>query len=109
MLKLARALLGITLAIPLTGCFFAAPVIPPSGMFFSDIKAPMDIDMNKTPVAAKSGEAMTTSILGLVATGDCSIKAAAQAGGITTIESVDYKYYNVLGVYQTFTTIVHGN
>ncbi|MHC4514685.1 MAG: TRL-like family protein [Planctomycetota bacterium] len=109
MLNLARALLVIVLVVSLTGCFFAAPVVPPVGGLYSDIKAPMDIDFNKTAVASKSGEAMATTILGLVATGDCSINAAAKNGGITTIESADYKYFNVLGVYQTFTTIVHGN
>ncbi len=109
MLSLARALLAISLAFSLGGCQFTAPVVPPTGLFYSDIKAPMDIDLDKTAVGAKSGEAMVTTILGVVATGDCSIKAAAQNGGITTIESVDYKFFNVLGVYQTFTTIVHGN
>ena len=97
MRSLARALLAISLVFSLGGCL-VAPVVPATGLFYSDIKAPLDIDMNKTAVAAKSGEAMATSILGLVATGDCSIKAAAQNGGITTIESVDYKFFNVLGV-----------
>ncbi len=51
---------------------------------------------------------MMTSILGAVSWGDCSINAAAKDGGLSTIDSADYKYYNILGVYQTFTTIVHG-
>jgi len=47
-------------------------------------------------------------ILGLVATGDASTEAAAREGGISTIHSADYSYFNVLGVYQRYETIVHG-
>lgn len=108
MRSLARTLLAATLVVPLTSCYFTAPVVPPIGFVYSEIKAPMDPDFNQTAAPSKSGEAMATTILGLVATGDCSIKAAAENGGLTTIDSADYKYFNVLGVYQTFTTIVHG-
>lgn len=108
MRSLARTLLAVILITPLTSCYFAAPVVPPIGMVYSDIKAPMDPDFNSTAAPSKSGKAMATTILGLVATGDCSIKAAAENGGLSTIDSADYKYFNVLGVYQTFTTIVHG-
>ena len=107
MRSLARALLAIVLIVSLVSCV-VAPVVPPLGAIFSDVKAPMDIDFNQTAAPSKSGEAMMTSILGAVSWGDCSINAAAKDGGLSTIDSADYKYYNILGVYQTFTTIVHG-
>jgi hypothetical protein len=90
------------------GCL-VAPVIPPYGIIFSDLKAPLDIDMNNTPVSSKSGRAMTTSIIGLVATGDASINTAARDGGLTTIHYADYEYKNLVGIIQNYTTVVYGD
>ena len=50
-----------------------------------------------TPVGAKTGEACVTGYVGIVSTGDASIKAAAAAGGITKVNAVDYKVDNILG------------
>ncbi len=52
MSSIARALLGIMLVFSLTGCFFVAPVVPPTGFLYSEIKAPMDVDLNKTTAAS---------------------------------------------------------
>lgn len=95
-------------AMALNACY-VTPVKPPIGMAFSDVTAPLDHDYNKTAVSAKKGVAMSESILGLVAWGDASTQAAAKAGQIQTIDSADYHFYNVLGVYQKFETIVYGN
>ncbi|MDD3987612.1 MAG: TRL domain-containing protein, partial [Candidatus Omnitrophica bacterium] len=53
--------------------------------------------------------AKSTSILGLVATGDSSIKTAASNGGIKTIKYVDYDAKNILGIYGEYTTTVYGD
>ncbi len=58
---------------------------------------------------SKVGVAESTSILGLVATGDSSIKAAVQNGGIKKIKYVDYKVENILGVFGKYQTIVYGD
>ena len=58
---------------------------------------------------AKVGKATSTSILGLVATGDASIETAAKNGGIKTIKFVDYEVNNILGIYGQYTTIVYGD
>lgn len=93
-----------------SGCanYYVAPVMPPGGWIYSDIKAPMDTDVQKTPVSPKSGEASSMSILGAVATGDASVRTAAANGDIKTIDHVDYTFFNVLGVYSKFTTKVYG-
>ena len=91
----------------LTGCM-TAPVVPPLGMAFSEIKAPLDIDYTSSDVTGKSGVAESMSVLGLVAIGDASANAAAKAGGINTINHADYEYFNVLGVYQRYRTVVYG-
>ena len=103
-----RLLLASICLLAATGCYYSAPVIPPMGMAFADVSAPIDIDAEATPVSAKVGEAEAMSILGLVALGDCSIDAAAKAGGLTTVEYLDYHYFNIIGVYQTFTTRAYG-
>jgi hypothetical protein len=54
------------------------------------------------------GSASSIDILGLVAVGDASAKAAADSAGITRVEHMDYEYLNVLGVFQKYATIVYG-
>ncbi|HUJ10175.1 MAG TPA: TRL-like family protein [Verrucomicrobiae bacterium] len=63
--------------------------------------------VGQTTSTAKVGTAESTSIIGF-ATGDSSIQAAMQAGGITKIHHVDYKVMNVLGIYVKYTTVVYG-
>ncbi len=61
-------------------------------------------------VGSKTGEACATSILGLILTGDMSLEAAAAAGGISKVASVDYSYTSILvGVMQKSCTIVNGD
>lgn len=96
-------------ALSMTACV-VAPVVPPPGLFYTGYSAPLDVDQAKTPVAEKTGKASSYAVMGLVAWGDASIDAAAKAGGIQTIESADYELTNILlGMYQQYTTVVHGN
>ena len=76
-------LLGLFLA----GCagIYVAPVVPPGGLLYSELSAPIDIGVNKTQLGSKVGRSMSTSLLGLVATGDCCIAAAAKGGNFRTI------------------------
>jgi len=100
-LKVVTALL--VLAVLAVGCA-RAPVMPPGGIIFNEQKAPM---FSGQATGSKTGVATAYSAFGLVGWGDCSIEAAARAGGITQIRHVDYQTKNVLG-YQEFTTIVKG-
>lgn len=97
---LASALL--VSAATLAGC--ASPL--PVGGLLTDVTLPIAATSNAS--ATKTGEATCKSILGMVATGDCSIEAAKKAGGIKTVSSVDFKANNILGVIGTYTTIVKG-
>lgn len=89
------------------GCY-RAPVMPPTGLIYADVSAPMDIDTEDKPVGPKQGWAEAKSILGLVAWGDCSVERAVFIGQIQKVNHIDYKFYNVLGIYQKFTTVVYG-
>ena len=106
-----KMLLGAALAIAapilLSGCL-VAPVIPPIGIIYSDIKAPLDYDQSASKTGSKKGVSESMSILGLVAMGDASVEAAAKAGGINTVDGADYEYFNVLGIYQRYRTVLHG-
>lgn len=65
--------------------------------------------MAATPNAmTKTGTSTCTSILGLVAEGDCSISTAAKNGGITKVSTVDFDVSNILFLYATTTVIVTG-
>ncbi len=61
-----------------------------------------------TAAPLKVGSATATSILGIVATGDASIEAAARNGGITRIHHVDHHTKNIVLLYSEFTTVVYG-
>ena len=99
---LAGALLG---AICFSGCL-SAPFQPPTGMV-AETTAPLSTEGNWN-VGMKSGEASSFSVLGLYAAGDCSISAAATNGGLKKIYYVDYKYRNIIGIWQKATVIAYG-
>lgn len=100
------------LAIPvvllgLTGCAgFAFGSNQPVGGLYTSAQTGLHVTENN--IGKKKGEACATSILGLVTTGDASIRAAADAGNISRISSVDTSMMNVLGIYAKFCTIVSG-
>lgn len=104
MKKISLTVLVLFVAVMLSGC--ATPY--PYGALYTEIKAPVgagDGSMNYSKV----GTAKATSILGLVATGNCSIKAAAANSGIKNIKYVDYDAKNILGIYGEYTTTVYGD
>ncbi len=90
-----------------SGCY-SAPVMPPLGAIYADVKAPLTAEAEKPSITEQKGEATSESILGLIAWGDCSLAAAAKDGKLTEIEYADYAFMNVLGVYQKFTVVAHG-
>ncbi len=93
---------------------FAAAVItscgavksPIGGGAYMDIKDGLTVTGNSG--SSKVGTAKATGYVGLIATGDASIDAAAKAGGITSISYVDYHSTSILGIINTYTTIVYG-
>ncbi|MFO7821664.1 MAG: TRL-like family protein [Lentisphaeria bacterium] len=94
--------LGI-LALFVSGC--ATPY--PYGALLTEVKFPVAATNNGV-TSEKKGVSESTSILGLVATGDASIQAAARNGGIKEISHVDYEARNILGLIGEYTTTVYG-
>ncbi|MCF8366609.1 MAG: TRL-like family protein [Bacteroidales bacterium] len=100
-----KKLLGLLLIAGLmSSCAFVAT--PVTGLVYTDIKAPLAVTSNEG--STKVGTAKMQSILGIVATGDASIEAAAKSAGITKIHHVDYEATSIIGVIATFTVLVYG-
>jgi len=63
-----------------------------------------------TGAGSKTGEACVTGFLGIISSGDAGTKAAAAAGGISKIQTIDYKNDNLLGsVISKTCTVVNGD
>lgn len=87
--------------------FSGCAVNPTRAIVYSNTIAPYHA--TEATAGEKVGKSDTcTNILGLIATGDCSISNAAKKGGITSISSVDWEGTNILGIYTTGRTIVRG-
>jgi hypothetical protein len=104
MKKIGLSLMAMFLAVMLYGC--ATPY--PLGMIYTEVKAPVAAGDGMVAYS-KVGTSKATSILGMVALGDCSIKAAALNAGIKNIKYVDYDAKNILGFYHEYTTTVYGD
>ncbi len=59
--------------------------------------------------ATKQGKACADSILGLVARGDASVRAAKENGGITEVTSVDHSARNFFNIVGQWCTLVRGH
>ena len=80
-----------------------------SGCLYANIKAPLDIDADKTAIGSKVGKSSIQSVLWLVAWGDASTDSAAKNGNISVVYHMDREVYSILfGLYSKSTTIVYG-
>ncbi len=103
-MRIRVLILAVCAAAFSTGCI--SVYTPAIGILYTEVTGPVDAGGS---VGSKEGRACAQSILGLVATGDASIKAAAQDGGISNIGSVDHYTRNILGILGEFCTIVRGS
>ena len=98
----AVLLLSFPLLLLLGGC----AMYPIAGLY-TDVTMPFHPVIGHT--GSKRGEACSSNILGLIATGEGGIDAARRKGGITKVATVDHKMTTILGLYSTFCTVVTGN
>jgi hypothetical protein len=96
----------VAVASLLAGCVGPMGPVGSTGAFvYTDVSGPLLVTSHSS--ASKVGQASSTAII-CVATGDSSIKAAADSAGITKIQHVDYHTTSVLGVYAKTTVTVYG-
>ena len=98
---------SLTIAI-FAGCY-STPVMPPTGLIYSNISAPTSLSIGGQDLGARRGESSCKALLGIAAWGDCSAKAAADDGNITQIKQLDYEFYNFLIIWQSLTTVAYGD
>lgn len=104
MKTLKKTIFFITAVLALSSC--AAVRSPLTGVLYSDVKSPLAVTGNE--ISTKVGKAEATSVLGIVATGDASIDAAAKSAGITKIHHVDQQAVQALGIFARYTVYVYG-
>ena len=102
---------AIAAAALLTGCAqVGGPTTTTSlgfGGIILDHKSPASFNIDNSVKCAKCGKAQSKSIV-VYTTGDSSIKAAMDAGGITKVNHIDYEVKNFFNFYSEATTIVWG-
>lgn len=102
-------LAGAVVALTLSGC--GAWLGPAGGLLYTEAKIPTaDLEAaSETTGTGKSGIATCTNILGLIATGDCSVETAKRNAGITRVSSAQWDVKNILGIYAEYHLKVIGN
>lgn len=81
-----------------------------AGCAYVDVKAPLDVDLDRTELGARKGTATAYSLFWLFAWGDASYAKAAQNGNISTIRHADQEIKQVmLGFYTRWTVVVYGD
>ena len=107
LVKKNHVVVVLMLCLMLASCAMArAPV---TGCIYTDVIANDPGSVTSIEKGTKVGESTCTSILGWIATGDCSVAAAVKNGGISKIRNVDYKTKSILGIYAETKTIVYGD
>ena len=106
-----RSVLGLMiLVVGLGGCMIVeAPIKGVLGteVIWGDI-ATGEVG-SETHGTAKQGKACADSILGLLARGDASVRAAKENGGIKEVTSVDHSARNFLNIVGEWCTLVRGH
>jgi hypothetical protein len=109
MKALAAGLVVAVFCVMLAGCSLTAPVVPPLGLIYTDVSAPISTYVSNTAINGKVGRSSSSNILGLVAWGDASVRAAAEEAELTAVDHIDYEFSSVFIFYAKYTTVVYGH
>jgi len=105
--KIFLALGLTTLVVGLNGCMIVDS--PIKGVLGTEVIWG-DVAGKTTNIGTqKQGKACAESILGLLAHGDASVRAAKENGGITEVSSVDHSARNFLNIVGEWCTLVRGD
>ncbi len=100
---LVLSLAVVACAVFVAGCATTVPI----GTIYTELVLPVAVTSNGA-ASPKVGTAECTSILAMVATGDCSIEAAKQNGGITKVHHVDWDVKSIMGIQSVYKLTVYG-
>ena len=104
LMKKINIFLGAFVLAVLSGCASTVP----TGFIVTNIKLPI-ATTDAGSASHKTGEASCSSILSMVAKGDCSIETAKKNGGITHVHHIDWHVDNLLGIWATYKVVVYGD
>ena len=102
MLAVTAALIGV---MGVTGCMIVDT--PVMGVLGSRVKWG-EFAQGDDRAGQKEGKACMETLLGLLARGDASVRAAKANGGITEVSVVDHSARNFLNIVGEYCTIVRG-
>ena len=72
-----------------------------------DVQSPDTSFIDNSVKPVKCGRATSKGVV-IYTSGDSSIKAAMDNGGITKVHHIDYEVFNILNLFSKATTIVYG-
>ena len=99
----------LMLSVLLTGCGAFSTGAPVVGALVTNVQAPVAVNPGEFDIyRLKVGSSSATSVFGLIASGDASIRAAVVDGGISEIYFVDSETKIILGIFATYTVVVYG-
>jgi hypothetical protein len=93
-------------------------VVPPGGFLFAHYKAPLTSNHAGAPTGAgvsKTSSSQTKFLWIPLNAGlsfswdDAAVAQIAGNAGMSSVAYADYEFFNVLGIWQTFTVHVYGN
>ena len=91
----------------ISGCSYW-PAAGNNGILYTNVTRPVSV-VDKQALATRRGEACSTGILGLYASGNSSINRAKRRGGIEEVHIVEERFTQILaGLYTKYCTVVSG-
>jgi hypothetical protein len=105
--KFMKKILSMVSVLTFLAMIAGCATFMPLGSVYTELKLPLAATANGGQVS-KVGTATCTSVLTLVALGDCSIDTAKKNGGITKVYHVDWDAYNILGIYGKYKLTAYG-
>lgn len=82
-----------------------APLVPPRGLIFTSVRAPLTVDFHGQEVSESCGETISFYVREPIVTGadlgvgDHDLENAVAQGGLSHVEYADYHYIQVLTVF----------
>jgi TRL-like protein family len=109
----ARTSLLVLASVLSAGCAGAGGYMPPIGGIYAGAKGinpNTQVQVNEAArPGPKTGKACASGVLGVASWGDMSLDGAKKAGGITRVDTLDYKTMDILSfIYQQHCTIITG-
>jgi len=95
----------------LTSCVIPVAESTPlaGGLIYSNMRFSGKLpNVENAQPGPKRGTSEMSEVLWCVTSGNASITQAAKDGGISKIKTVEHEYFNVLLIYQKYTTYVTG-